>query len=346
MGAKLTKSDLLGYLLLVAVISLLALPKYCGREQSGEAAAPKVVDSISLAPFDPNTIKLKPLLAMGFSKQQAISLIRYREAGKIFRIKEEVLGCYGMSDTLYFAIEPYIVIGEEYRYKPKEIEGEHYSQQTFKAKEQRPHLAVQPFLIDSVSAQYMVAIGAMSHSQAEVFIRWRDRGGMKDREGFKECYMVSDSLYMALLPYVIFPTKERAEPELIDLNAADTAMLISVRGIGEKSARAIIDYREKLGGYASLEQLAELKVITESNYEQIIQQIFADSCDISKIDINFAHPKVLIDHPYIDDRALRRLLKIRELKGGWRNIEQMIEDNIFTKEEAARLRPYISFREE
>ena len=102
-------------------------------------------------------------------------------------------------------------------------------------------------------------------------------------------------------------------------------------------------YRELLGGFYSVKQLAELDVVTESNYERILTQICCDSCKISKIDINFADPKELIRHPYVSAKALRRIVKQRQLKGGWSGIEEMIDDDIFDREEAARLAPYLRF---
>lgn len=116
-----------------------------------------------------------------------------------------------------------------------------------------------------------------------------------------------------------------------------------MRGIGPKSVTAIMRYRELLGGFYSVKQLAELDVVTESNYERILTQICCDSCKISKIDINFADPKELIRHPYVSAKALRRIVKQRQLKGGWSGIEEMIDDDIFGREEAERLAPYLRF---
>ncbi len=220
--------------------------------------------------FDPNTVQLKELLSLGFTKGQALSLLRYRAAGKVFRIREELISCHEMSDSLYFAIEPYIVIGEEFRYKPREYQSTPNSEPT-------------------------------------------------SSEGIS--------------------TKKA----LIDLNNADSTALVAVYGIGAKSAAAIIEYRERLGGFHSKEQLSEIKIITESNFEKIIEQIFVNYSDISKIDVNFATAKQLGQHPYFTPLKIRRLLKIRELKGGWRSTEEMIEDDIFTKEEAQRVHPYLHF---
>jgi hypothetical protein len=71
-----------------------------------------------------------------------------------------------------------------------------------------------------------------------------------------------------------------------------------------------------------------------------------DSCDIVKIDINFAPAKLLGRHPYISDKNLRKLLKLRQLKGGWNNTRELIDDKIVTSEEAARLAPYLLFRQQ
>ena len=57
-------------------------------------------------------------------------------------------------------------------------------------------------------------------------------------------------------------------------------------------------------------------------------------------------PKELVAHPYINIRngkTLRKLLHERRLKGGWRTVEELIEDDIMTREEAARLAPYLVF---
>ena len=139
------------------------------------------------------------------------------------------------------------------------------------------------------------------------------------------------------------PSFAHSEP-LVELNSADTTALISVRGIGSKSAAEIVKYRDLLGGYHSVEQISELKCVTEQNYEKILQQIYCDSCEIRKIDINFAAPKVIARHPYVSAAALRKIIRQRQLKGGWSRIEEMVEDNILSEDEAKRLAPYLWFR--
>ncbi len=83
--------------------------------------------------------------------------------------------------------------------------------------------------------------------------------------------------------------------------------------------------------------------MTEQNYERIVTQIFVDTTLITKININFADAKELSGHPYVRPEALRKLLKQRQLKGGWRTAEELKQDNIFTTQELERLQPYLIF---
>ncbi len=226
-----------------------------------------------LKSFDPNTVSYHALTSFGLTRREALAIIRFREAGKVYRFREDILSCRDVSDSLYARLEPYIVIGEEFQYQPKQ------------------------------------------------YNNTRDTTQRKS--------------------YTTKP-KPSFTPTKVDINSADSAALRPVFGIGAKSAAAIVEYRNRLGGFYSIEQLTEIDVIMESNYEKIIEQISLNNYDISKIDVNFAAAKEL-SHPYISNRAMRRLLKYRELKGGWSSVEEMIEDNIFTEEEALKLRPYLEF---
>ena len=55
----------------------------------------------------------------------------------------------------------------------------------------------------------------------------------------------------------------------INLNTATVDELVTIRGIGESRASAIIEYREYLGGYTSVEQIKEIRGIGESTYSKL-----------------------------------------------------------------------------
>ena len=336
---------------------------------------PKLIDNpepeqVSLSEFNPNTYEYEELRSSGVPSAVAAGIVRWRKYGKVYRIKEDLTQVTGMTDSLYAALKPYIVIADSLTPQPKEYKkGSAYRADVHTTSERggERHTAdrkiienftPEKFLIDTASAAYLTRWG-FSPKQAEVVVRYRDAsGGIYSAEHFKRCYVVSDEMAEKIVPYMIFSPKREAEtmvaqPQsesettapkpLVDINTADSATLVAVDGIGPKSASEIIKYRKLLGGYHSVEQLSELKCITESNFEKILHKISCDSFVISKIDINFASPKELERHPYVSAQTLRRIIKQRQLKGGWSRIEEMTKQDILSEEEAKRLAPYLRF---
>ena len=158
----------------------------------------------------------------------------------------------------------------------------------------------------------------------------------------RDCYAVSKEMADSLEHFVVL-TPHNPHKGLVEINSADSARLRSVRGIGPKTVVAVLEYRKLLGGFVRKEQIAELKCVTSENFDKISKQIYCDSCNISKIDINFAAASQFEHHPYMSRRAIKLILETRESKGGWNSIEEMQEDDIFTKEQAEAIAPYLLF---
>lgn len=347
-----TKQNIRGLVLIIPLIILIILLVMVARPSDRYTTTHRnpmvedrveAADSVTLSMFDPNTADYRTLVEAGVPRDVAVGIIRWREAGKVYRIKEDLALCYAMTDSLYYLLEPYINIGAEYRYSKQDYE-----------KHSRDSLACdieyEPFMLDTVTASYLRTIG-FSARQADLVIRYRDMiGGYRTFEEFAECYAVDSAMEVRLKPYIIFPVRDSLATNIrprtqfpIDINSVDSVLLCEVSGIGSKSAQHILRYRELLGGYYSVEQISELKVVTNENFQRILPQIWCDSAKIKKININFASPKELEVHPYVSNRMLRRIINHRELKGGWSSIEEMIEDDIFSSEEAERIAPYLDF---
>ncbi|MCD8172018.1 MAG: helix-hairpin-helix domain-containing protein [Alistipes sp.] len=328
--------------------------------------------------FDPNTATLEELCALGFELRVAASIVKYRSAGKRFTVPEDLAMCYGVTLEKYREVEPYISIGEEFRrggYSHaapvgRNKDGTGIASGTPRAVIRPPSGPFDPNLMDEAG---FVALG-FTPAQARTIINYRTSlGGFVSAGQFSRCYAVSEEAYAVLEPYILFgvagsgePYTEKPAGELVpeaapeavpetvpvripvEINRADSAALRSVRGIGEVLVVRILEYRNRLGGFASVTQLAEIQGMTEDNYERIAAQITVDSCIISKIDINFAAHKELArrleEHPYVDVGTARKILSARQLKGGWRNPGELIEDKIWDERTAVRMAPYIVFR--
>ncbi|MBO5901533.1 MAG: helix-hairpin-helix domain-containing protein [Alistipes sp.] len=305
---------------------------------------------VEYKPFDPNTADYRTMISSGVPRIVAVNLIKWRESGKVFRIKEDVALCYGMTDSLFFILEEYITIGDEFKIKRNAPKQSYYSK-PHPTKKERHQLKTElvSFSLDTVSTSYLELLG-FTPKQAELVVRYREIiGGYPSFEKFAECYAVDSTMAERLRPYIIFTKQEKTAAKIadiefpIEINGADIATLVRINGIGEKSAQQIVRYRELLGGYYSVEQISELQVVTAENFQRILPQICCDNSKIKKININFAAQNELETHPYLSSRMLKRIINKRLLKGGWSTIEEMIEDNIFSADEAARIAPYLQF---
>ncbi|MBQ5691004.1 MAG: helix-hairpin-helix domain-containing protein [Alistipes sp.] len=340
-----SKENIRGFVFVVAIIVIIALVVILARPRQGiylaenKGEKEEKVRRDSLFAFDPNTVTYEELLLLGFDKRTAVGIIKYRTAGKVFGIAEELALCYGVSDDMFARVRPYIKIGNKYATRPK---SQTDSTKRVEHKSRFTPRPFEPFGIDTVGVNYLRLIG-FSTRQAEALIRYREQGdGIHSMNELRDCYAVSEEMADSLEHFVVLTPRDPHQG-LVEINSADSARLRTVRGIGEKTVVAVLEYRKLLGGFVRKEQIAELKCVTSENFDKISKQIYCDSCNISKIDINFAPASQFEHHPYMSRRAIKLIVETRESKGGWNSIEEMQEDNIFTKEQAEAIAPYLSF---
>ncbi len=55
----------------------------------------------------------------------------------------------------------------------------------------------------------------------------------------------------------------------VNINTATVQELCTINGIGEKRAEAIVQYRQQIGGYTSVEQIKNIQGIGDSIYAQV-----------------------------------------------------------------------------
>lgn len=129
----------------------------------------------------------------------------------------------------------------------------------------------------------------------------------------------------------------------VELNSADTTILKKVPGIGSTFARRIVKYRELLGGFHHVGQLAEVYGIDEERYSALAPWFVVDTLRIRRLDVNALPASELRRHPYLDFRQAKTIEQLRKQKGrlsGWENLRLLEE---FTDTDRERLTPYLSF---
>jgi competence protein ComEA len=80
--------------------------------------------------------------------------------------------------------------------------------------------------------------------------------------------MNMDILKKLLLSIVLLIPLACFAAEAIDINVADQDELMTVKGIGEKRAAAIIAYREQHGRFNSIDELADVRGVSETFVEK------------------------------------------------------------------------------
>ena len=198
----------------------------------------------------------------------------------------------------------------------------------------------------------------LSEKQAAVLLRYREKGGtFRNKADLKKMYCISPEKYADLEPYIsiapdtVFRRSEigSAPPgmltscrsEIVDLNTSSAADLDSIRGIGPAIANGIIRYREKLGGYRSLEQLREVYGIDSNLYRQIIPCLRLETVSLTRININTGFADDL-KHPYLDRGLARLIVNYRKLHGAFGSVEDLKKLALVNEELYLKLAPYLT----
>ena len=128
-----------------------------------------------------------------------------------------------------------------------------------------------------------------------------------------------------------------------DINQADSLDLQSIPGIGAKTANAILQYREQLGGFISLDQLLELNYMDSARWIRLLPYIcISDSIVIRKININTASVETLKKHPYIDFYLAKSIVVHRKKETGYRSLEEMKSATKLYQELFDKIKPYLT----
>ena len=59
----------------------------------------------------------------------------------------------------------------------------------------------------------------------------------------------------------------------VNINTADEAGLMAIKGIGKTKAKAIIEYRQKNGPFTSVDELTKIKGIKEKSLQKVKDQL-------------------------------------------------------------------------
>ncbi|QKZ13110.1 helix-hairpin-helix domain-containing protein [Spirosoma sp. KUDC1026] len=139
-------------------------------------------------------------------------------------------------------------------------------------------------------------------------------------------------------------TERYVKPALqpFDINTADTAQLIALKGIGVTLASRIVKYRDALGGFYSTEQFREVYGLDSLALGELTKFGKIQTA-ARKVAINTASAEELDRFPFLSRRQAQTIVSYREQHGAYTSADALKPIRLLDAKTIEKLTPYISF---
>ncbi len=168
---------------------------------------------------------------------------------------------------------------------------------------------------------------------------------------------INDSLLAVISPYFKFPdwitsgknaekqySNNKIDKSIVkkDINAASAEDLRIVNGIGEKLSKRIIDYRTKLQGFSSNDQIFEVWALDKEVADKVLQYFEVErKPTIQKININTATFKEVLAIVYLDYELTKKIFNYKNQVAEIQSIEELKKIDGFPLEKFNRIALYL-----
>ncbi len=353
-----TREERRGLTLWTICLLLICLSPYYLPENNGDAVVEKVISefedsdsgeeegsedkkesSEALAPFDPNEVSAKELIANGLSSDVARRWVKFRSAKGKFSSVDDIYSIYGI-DSQWVAGREGDWQWSKQQKKEKSFEKASTAkkptepEQKDRRRNQKPTTPVE---LNSCDAGDLKQLG-FDESVAHRIIAYRRKvGPFYRKEDLYKIYHIDSQRVQRLQPALIIDT---ARLPLLDINTASEEEFQELPGIGPSYASRITSFREALGGFDSPEQMKDVYGLPETTLIEIEPRVTFTSRPIRKLKINECEVEDLVKHPYIDWNLARRLYNYKHQHYPISNLKGM---HGIDQEMLDRLAPYLDF---
>ena len=215
-----------------------------------------------------------------------------------------------------------------------------------------------PFDPNTLSMEGWKQLG-LNERTAKTIIKYRSKGGKFYKpEDLTRIWSLPPGFYDRVKSYINcesvkavyeehayinrnFNNKRERIISIVEINQADSNDYIQLPGIGNRLAQRIINFRNKLGGFYSVDQIAETYGLPDSTFKMIRGYLKSGS-DVKKISLNVCSKEELKSHPYIKWNLANAIIEYRNQHGPFKKLEDiknilLINDSTFSK-----IAPYLS----
>jgi len=230
--------------------SLRPAPGYAARELYSEHKKP----AVELQPFDPNGLPAAEWVRMGLSPRQAEALKKYEARISGFRTPEDLQQCFVISPEFYRRIAPFIRI----RKTTPQVAGNNVP----------PAPAGSRTDLNTADTTELKRLRGIGSTLALRIVRFRESlGGFHSVSQLRDVYGLKEETYLGIKEHLwVSPVKLRQ----ISVNYADYEEWASLPYIDRKTARTIVNYREKNGFFRRIEELGEKGLLNAETYSKCV----------------------------------------------------------------------------
>ena len=189
-------------------------------------------------------------------------------------------------------------------------------------------------------------------------LNYRNKGGrFYKQEDLQRIWALPDGFYDWVKDYIAIERKTNSNEsynntphylhterryEAVSINSTDTSALIALPGIGSKLAYRIINFRNKLGGFYSVDQIGETYGLPDSTFQKIKPLLRVDAAAVKKFNINTATKEELKTHPYIRWNLANAIVEYRAQHGAFSSIEDVRKIELVDEATFQKIKHYLS----
>lgn len=220
--------------------------------------------AIRMQMFDPNTVDSMTLLHLGFKPWQAKNMLKYRAKGGKYRKKEDLKKLYGMTDSMYLALTPYIYIKDSIVVDSARIDSVHMDSLP-KWKSPKKDTILNLRTADTTELKLIRGIGSY---RAKMIVRYREQlGGYARVEQIMEARGMDKVIADSILPHFYI---DSVVVNKIPINHIRPEVLQRHPYLNFEQAKAIYEYRRKHIRIKSAEELKKIKGLSPTDIEKIL----------------------------------------------------------------------------
>nr|WP_262905203.1 helix-hairpin-helix domain-containing protein [Hymenobacter nitidus] len=232
-----------------------------------------VVPQVRLAPFDPNTLTATDWEARGVAHFLAQRLVHFRDVIGGFRAKEQIKRTYGLPDSVYARLAPYIQLPDQLPPREKRT-ARQYANTAYE-----PHPAgnyvrkpknLAPFDLNGADTTQLMQIRGIGRGLSRRVIDYRTQlGGFLREEQLTEIYSLRDApdLVDSLRKYT-FVTPSFA-PAMLDINTAPFEILQAHPYVGKRLARVLVAFRQQHPPFKQADDLRQIRILDAETLDKL-----------------------------------------------------------------------------